>query len=104
MLPKISAYFSDLIDRIPPILLNKYILATIAFVVWMFFFDKNRMTVQWELSQEIHQLERDKVYYIEEIETAKAAREDLKNNLEKYAREKYFLKQSDEDVFIIEKH
>ncbi|GAA5221862.1 FtsB family cell division protein [Membranihabitans marinus] len=104
MIRKLYSGFLDLIDKIPPVLINKYILAILAFGVWMLFFDKNRLLIQWELSQEISQLEQDQKYYEEEIERAKEARDDLNSNLEKYAREKYFLKQSDEDVFIIEKN
>ena len=96
--------FSKFVDRIPSIFLDKYVIALIAFVVWMVFFDKNRLTVQMQMSHEISQLEESKEYYLKQIEDAKKARADLNKNLEKYAREKYFLKQKDEDVFIIEKN
>ena len=100
----ITNSYSRLLSAIPTMFLNKYIVATMAFVVWMVFFDQNKLTHQIGLSQEIKELERNKEYYQDQIEIVKEARADLNNNLEKYAREKYFLKKKDEDVFIIEKN
>lgn len=95
--------YGSFLSAIPPIFLNKYVVASLAFLVWMVFFDQNRLMNQVELSMEIRELERNKAYYTEQIEVVKKARSDLNNNLEEYAREKYFLKKKDEDVFIIEK-
>ena len=75
-----------------------------AFLVWMVFFDQNKLTNQLELSQEIRELEQSKEYYREQIKVVQEARTDLNNNLERFAREKYYFKKSDEDVFIIEKN
>ncbi len=75
-----------------------------AFLVWMVFFDQNRLTNQIDLSREIRELEQNKEYYREQIKVVQEARTDLNNNLERFAREKYYFKKSDEDVFIIEKN
>lgn len=75
-----------------------------AFVVWMVFFDQNKLTNQLQLSHEINELERNKEYYQEQIQVVKEARKELNSNLERFAREKYYFKKSDEDVFIIEKN
>ena len=75
-----------------------------AFLVWMVFFDQNRLTSQIDLSREIRELEQNKEYYREQIKVVQEARTDLNNNLERFAREKYYFKKSDEDVFIIEKN
>ncbi|MBY5959331.1 hypothetical protein KUV50_14355 [Membranicola marinus] len=100
----ITNSYGRFLSAIPPVFLNKYVVAAMAFLVWMIFFDQNKLTRQIELTREINELERNKEYYTEEIEVVKEARADLNNNLEKFAREKYFLKKSDEDVFIIEKN
>jgi len=100
----IANSYGRFLSAIPPIFLNKYIVATMAFLVWMVFFDQNKLTNQIELSQEINELERNKVYFEEQINVVKEARADLNSNLEKYAREKYFLKKKDEEVFIIQKN
>lgn len=100
----ITNSYGRFLSAIPPIFLNKYIVAAMAFLVWMIFFDQNKLTNQISLSQEINELERNKEYYREQIKVVQEARIDLNNNLEKFAREKYFLKKKDEDVFIIQKN
>ena len=39
--------------RIPPYLYNKYLLASVGFVVWMLFFDRNDFFVQRERGNEL---------------------------------------------------
>lgn len=86
------------------ILSNKYLLITIAFTIWMLFFDSNSWLVHRELNQEIDKLKNNETFYRQEIEHDKDILEQLDNEegLEKYAREKYFMKRENEDIFIIE--
>lgn len=87
------------------LLKNKYILALTAFVLWVMFFDRNDVFTQWERKSELQKLEASKEYYVSEIVTIKKELEDLENNtavLEKYARENFYLKRANEDVFIVE--
>lgn len=91
-------------NRLFDIFRNKYFLSTAAFVVWMLFFDKNDMLSQYEYRTEVHKLQQEKDFY--EIETAKVKKDlnELNTNLntaEKFAREKYFMKKDNEDVFVI---
>lgn len=56
------------------------------------------------LNRQIHSLEKEAQFYQSQIETAKRDREALITNpelLEKFAREKYYMKKNDEDVFLI---
>ena len=92
------------LNAIPTFFLNKYVVGALAFLVWMVFFDQNKLTNQLDLSREIRELEQNKEYYGEQIKVVQKARTDLNNNLERFAREKYYFKKSDEDVFIIEKN
>lgn len=74
------------------------------FVVWMLFFDQESVFVQHKLSTEISNLEQQKKFYLEEIEKNKASLNILTNDtasLEKYARETYFMKKDNEDVFVV---
>lgn len=82
---------------------NKYFLILVLFFGWMVFFDKHDMITQFRLQRSVNQLETDKGFYKEKIQEAHQAREDLEINKEKYAREHYYMKKGDEDVFIIEK-
>ncbi|HLS30934.1 MAG TPA: septum formation initiator family protein [Flavobacteriaceae bacterium] len=86
------------------ILSNKYLLISLVFVVWMFFFDSNSWLVHRELDHEIDKLKSNEKYYRQEIDSDRAIINQLKDDegLERYAREKYFMKREDEEIFIIE--
>lgn len=83
---------------------NPFVLITFFFVVWMLFFDTNSYINQRRLSKTIEQLEKDQKHYQTEIKKDSVALEELSNSegIEKYAREKYFMKKENEEIFIIE--
>lgn len=90
---------------IPSFFKNKFLLASIAFLVWMLFFDRNDFFTQAERKKELRSLQESKKYYTEQITQERKISEELKSNpatIEKYAREKYLMKRDNEDVFIIE--
>ena len=74
------------------------------FAVWMFFFDTNSYFIHNELNKSIETLENNKDIYKDEIKKDKAFIDKMKdsNEVEKYAREKYYLKKENEDIYIIE--
>ncbi len=85
---------------------NKYFLAIAAFAVWMLFFDKNDIIAQYEYSVQVNKLQQEKDFYTKEIALVKKDLKELDSNLnsaEKFAREKYFMKKANEDVFVIVK-
>lgn len=87
------------------ILTNKYLVASVFFIVWMLFFDQRDYFQQRERQAELNKLEAKKRYYVEEIEKTRKQLQDLQNNpaaLEKFARERYLMKREGEDIFIIE--
>jgi len=87
------------------LLKNKFVIAFLSFVLWICFFDRNDVLTQWERKAELNKLETSKEYYVNEIETLKKELSDLDNSpaiLEKFAREKFYLKRTNEDVFIVE--
>ncbi|TDI74104.1 MAG: septum formation initiator family protein [Bacteroidetes bacterium] len=86
------------------ILGNKYMLILILFLVWMFYFDTNSYFIHKELNDDVNALEETKEFYNEEIKKDKAFIEKMKDSdeVEKYAREKYYLKKQNEDIYIIE--
>lgn len=83
---------------------NKYILILLFFLVWMIFFDTNSYFIHRELNQDIKALEKSKDFYTKEIKNDKSFIDKMKdsNEIEKYAREKYYLKKPNEDIFIIQ--
>lgn len=93
-------------NRLIELFRNKYFLSVIAFVVWMLFFDKNDIIAQYEFKSQVNKLQEEKDFYVKEIETVKKDLNELNTNLntaEKFAREKYFMKKDNEDVFVIVK-
>lgn len=90
--------------KIWPWLRNKYVLTIAVFAIWMFFFDQNNMVDRIGMGLEIRQLEDDREYYQEQIRKDSARLNELttnKENLEKYAREQFLMKKSNEDVFVV---
>ena len=90
--------------KIWPWLKNKYVLTIAVFTIWMLFFDQNNMVDRMKMSTEIRQLEEDREYYLEQIQKDSARLSELttnKENLEKYAREQFLMKKSNEDVFVV---
>lgn len=92
--------------HIPGFLKNKYILTLLFFAVWMVFFDdRDIITTHFRYKKELRNLEDSKAYYQEQIAETRKELEQLKNDpqtLERYARERYRMKRSDEDLYIIE--
>lgn len=93
------------VSNIVNILRNKYLVALIAFVILMLFFDSNDIFVQMERRKELNDLLTSKKFYEDEIEKTKKELSDLEDSptaIEKYARENYLMKRDNEDVFIVE--
>ncbi|WP_256009020.1 FtsB family cell division protein [Desertivirga xinjiangensis] len=83
---------------------NKYFLVTVFFVAWMLFFDRNDLLSQYEYRTQLAKLEEEKEFYTRETSQVKKDLEELTSNremLEKFAREKYFMKKENEDVYVI---
>ena len=86
-------------------LLNKFLLATVFFCIWMLFFDRSRVINQIKLEQSVRSLQTQKEYYERNIEEIKTRREGLfttDENFEKFAREQHLMKKNNEEVFVIE--
>jgi len=83
---------------------NTYVLILIFFLVWMFFFDSNSYLIHKELDDDIEALEQNKEFYQSEIQKDSKFIKKLSDSfeLEKFAREKYYLKKENEDIYIIE--
>ena len=91
-------------DKLPPFLKNKFVLVTVALLVWVTFFDSSNWIKQAKLKSEIEDLKEQKKYYLNEIQKDSIALFDLTNNQEtqeKFAREKYLMKKENEDVIVI---
>jgi cell division protein FtsB len=86
------------------LLRNKYLLSLVLFVIWISFFDRNDLFTQWSRKQELNKLEVSTAFYEKEIASTKKDLMDLNNDpavMEKFAREKFFLKRPTEEIFLV---
>lgn len=94
-----------LLNNIPSFVRNKYLLSLSVFTIWMLFFDsQDIITTHFTLRHELHQLEESRNHFLREIESTRNELDQLRSDrstLEKYAREKYYMKKDNEDLFII---
>ncbi len=92
------------LSKIYGILKNKYLIITVLFFIWMVFWDENSWLVHQKIDQEIKKLDKSIAYYQKQVRKDSITILMLRDSLEieKIAREKYFMKKENEDVFIIE--
>jgi len=83
---------------------NKYVWVLLFFSTWMIFLDNYSYFDHRVLDKQINELEDNATYYKEEIRKDQQKVKQLKNpdQIEKYAREKYYMKKENEDIYIIE--
>jgi cell division protein FtsB len=83
---------------------NKYLLISLLFGVWMLFLDNYSYMDQRQINKQINELQDNKKYYQDEIRKDNQSIKLLKNQdqVEKYAREKYYMKRENEDIYIVE--
>ena len=96
--------FINVILRKYPLLANRYFLASIVFLIWVVFIDASSLISQYSGNRKLFELKREKRYYQQEIRKTKAELHDLfsdEHSLEKFAREHYFMKKDNEDVWVV---
>jgi cell division protein DivIC len=83
---------------------NKYVWVLLFFSTWMIFLDNYSYFDHRFLDIQVDELEDNKEYYQQEIKKDEDQIKQLKNpeQIEKYAREKYYMKKDSEDIYIIE--
>lgn len=73
------------------------------FAVIILFTDHNNLFEQEDRKQQLNELLKKQAYYEQKIEQTKKELAELQNNpiaLEKYAREHFYMKKDNEDIFI----
>ena len=90
--------------KIWPFLKNKYIVTITVFLIWVIFISRYNLVDRVRMINDIKEMERDIQYYQDQIARDSLRLKELttsKENLEKYAREQYFMKKKNEDIFVI---
>ena len=83
---------------------NKYVIAGSLFMVWMLFFDPKDWPSIFEKRARLKELQKNEKHIDNQIVETKNELFLLKSSaqtIEKYAREKYFMKKDNEDLFIV---
>ncbi|NNF19659.1 MAG: septum formation initiator family protein [Flavobacteriaceae bacterium] len=83
---------------------NIYVLILTVFLIWMLFFDTNSLLIHLELRKEIRKLEKQQEFLKEEIAKDREIIDKLSDpeEIEKFAREQYYLKKKNEEIYLIE--
>ena len=84
---------------------HKYLITVLAFLVIIVFLDENSLIQRAQHRQEINDLRTEIEKYRKQYEDDTERLKELTTNpeaLEKIAREKYFMKKPNEDIFIFE--
>lgn len=93
-----------LLTHIPAFLKNKYFISFAAFCVIILFLDKNDVLTQLDRRKELGELQQSKRYYTAQIATERKELQALETNpaaVERVAREKYFMKRDNEELFLV---
>lgn len=102
-----NAVFSLLVSfghRIWAASLTKYVAVILLAGVWMLFFDRYNLKSRQKMATQVETLKRDAAHYRAALTTLEHEHHRLtqdKESLERYAREKYFMKKNNEDVYVI---
>ena len=91
-------------NRLFKLIKSTYGVIIILFIFWMIFFDSNSLIIHNELNNDINKLDVQKSYYEKEIAKDNIELQLIQTDsgLEKYAREKLFMKKENEEIFLIE--
>ena len=85
--------------------LNLYVVVIAVFMIITFVVGDSNLYKRYTYDEKIRRLEREIRHYKKEIETDRKKLDDIRTNregLERYAREEFYMKRANEDVFIIE--
>lgn len=103
-LPSVSVQFLRKLHT-PNWIRNKYVLVALVAGLWILFFDRNSIVSQVSMRNHIAKIKADKEFYQKGISELDYKIELMNTDLhevEKYAREQYWLKRKSEDLFIVE--
>ena len=84
---------------------NTYVVVVVFFLFITFVVGDSNLYKRYTYDEKIRRLEREIRHYKKEIDTDRKKLDDIRTNregLERYAREEFYMKRANEDVFIIE--
>ena len=82
--------------------INRYTVTVLLFLIWISCIDGRYSWIkQYKLTKQLIEMEDEKKDVQEKLVIARAEYQELTENKEKYARERYYLRKTNEEVFII---
>lgn len=90
--------------KVIKVLVNKYVLVLVLFIAWLTFFDRNNLFTQLNYRADLAKLTAEKQFYVTEtkkLNTELKAIVESPAYLEKAAREKYYFKRANEEIYIV---
>lgn len=96
--------FATIKSYLPMAIKNKFAITGIIFIIWICFFDTNKITTQVKMNRNLEEMKAKQAFYKEQIAKVDAELEMFKDpeQLERFAREEYLLKKANEDIIVIE--
>lgn len=86
---------------------NKYFISIVLFVTWMMFFDPKDWSLIAARKEKLRELEKSETRLNKQIAETRHELNMLKTSaqtIEKYAREKYYMKKDNEDLFVVKEN
>ena len=99
IMSRIKDFYNTYLSKI-----NSYWLVSIVFLIWTLTIGESSLYKRYTYDEKIRSLEKEIEYYQKEIEINSRKLNDLhtdRDGLERFAREEYFMKSPNEDIFII---
>lgn len=99
--------FQKILSTVRKVVFNKYFLTILIFLIILVFFGEHNLRNRWKTTRNIKSLNKEIKFYQDEIDANKQKMNDMQagdESLEKFAREKYFLKKENEDIFIVKEN
>ena len=81
-----------------------YVISTLVLLGWLVFFDRSNLLKQGEMQYQLNKVNKEIGYYEHELKKVQEEEKEVMGSaasMEKYAREKYFLKRDGETVFVL---
>ncbi|HRH57313.1 MAG: septum formation initiator family protein [Chitinophagales bacterium] len=92
-----------LTEKIPALFRNKFFFLFLGYFIYLLFFTQNTLISQVKLALQLRELNKEEAYYTKEIAKVKKEQKELFSGIEqmeKYARENYWMKRDSEDLYI----
>lgn len=94
---------SKLKEKIPAIFRSKFFLLFVGYFVYLLFFTQNTLSSQIKLALQLRKLSTEEAYYSKALADIKHQQKEVFSgidNIEKFARENYWMKRDNEDLYI----